>query len=183
VVPRPRRILLAASVTALAVLGVHCVSRALNGHSLFLSRTRATQNLERALTTLRALHVTGYRNLSWCKLLTVDGATYMETSNPSTCCWEPDDRGCRAYDRAAGAKHAQVAALLSATGVRVDSVTVEESPQHTLRTAEFGLSACAVCRDSYEYRAPGQGDPEGFRNELRYQHIRPGWWLRIEDWN
>ena len=167
-----RRPLLAVYLVALGLLAAHFGTRWFSGHSVFLSRKRATMLLEEALLELRLLHVTGYRELSWCRLLTLDGVTYSDSTNPSTCCWAS---ACRPFDPAARSVYAKVGALLLDTGVRVVGFTASE------QAADFALAACPFCRDAYEYRAPGQSEPDAVPHEIEYERIRPGWYLRRED--
>ncbi len=179
-VPRLRRLLRVFIVIALPLVAVHFSTRWLNGHTIFLTRRRATLALEHALVGLRTLHVTAYRGLSWCRLLALDGVTYSESTNPTTCCWAT---ACQPFDPRVRTLYAQASALLADTGVRVADFTAEEDLERKLRAADFTLAACPFCRAAYEYRAPGQPEPRGVEREVSYEFVRPGWYLRLEDWN
>jgi hypothetical protein len=109
-------------------------------------------------------------------LITVDEVTYSESTNPSTCCWASV---CQPFDPPARKVHARVSALLADTAVRVTGFTAD----HPLRSADFSLSGSPFSRNAYEYRAPGQGEPTAVPGEINYERIRPGWYLRVEDWN
>ncbi len=136
-----------------------------------------------ALSELETLHLNGFFNMDWCKVLDVGDQMYYSLQDTTSSIDNCTGRISR-KNQGESLEGSSLDAFLHVRDLleqKVPTIYIQYDEQDKIKSAEFGIN-CFFCRTRYVYE-PNYTLPADDPGELYHYGINKDWYRVEEDWN